>query len=411
MPGHGLEQILNPAYIGRTVKILIFKVLSVLIGIVSALFVAVLAMHIYVSATVKDPEFHWETQIGMWSPDPDIGYVNKPNFGSYAHGTIRIRTDPYGFRWNGHRLLPNKSDKKRIVYMGDSVMWGVGIADAANTIPGMVQQRLGDDYEVINAGVVGYSTLQEWRFLEKIVAPLDPDEVVINWCYNDFLPTEDPFGNIRKLHLDYFDTLLETESWQAHELAELDRLKACFADTSRKVWDQVHYSGDHAMKNLCLQLCVDIPLRSIARYCREHDIKLTFLVIPGEAWTRDQQFMLWYYQRVFEQEGIATVNMVDPLIEMTDSMNVSNTEATPDDAAAEGDTAIDGASNPEEPDSRSSAFFLCRDYFSFEKVLGYKSRQIHKIFFDPYHTTVRANRIIADRMAAVHCKNDGDKRH
>jgi hypothetical protein len=138
---------------------------------------------------IDDPSFRYENQIAMWVPDPAIGFVNKPNLASVAWGNVPIRTNERGFRGNRPTATAPTDGVVRIAALGDSVMWGTGVREE-RAIPGLLARSLHAD--VINAGVVGYSTLQELRLLQRDVLALGPDVVLVNYCDNDALPTEDP---------------------------------------------------------------------------------------------------------------------------------------------------------------------------------------------------------------------------
>lgn len=332
---------------------------------------------------IKDPSFSWENRIGMWNPQAQTGFVNKPDFSGYAHGIIPVRTDSLGFRWNGSDIRMARDTRKRIVYMGDSIVWGVGIQDQKDTIPGAVSRFLGDDFEIINAGVIGYSSLQEWFYLSTVIAELDPDEVVINWCYNDFLPTEDPFGNIRKIHIEYFNDL-RNKGMKEPENEIMERLIGVFENEDQRVWDQVNYSTDRQMKELCLRTCVDLPISRMADFCRTHGIKLTWLMVPSFEFSTDHQFFYHYFMNLLRENGIEFVDAV-PVI---NSLNNKKASTYWKESSSSGNAPL-------------PAFFL-RDYSAFIRVRSFYKTHHTEIFFDPHHLTVKGSRIVAKMLAEHH---------
>jgi len=74
-------------------------------------------------------------------------------------------------------------DKKKIVFMGDSVVYGFGV-DADQTIPFFLNRKLEDSYEVLNAGVPGYEFSQYAYYIEEL-AGLDPEMIILGICLND----------------------------------------------------------------------------------------------------------------------------------------------------------------------------------------------------------------------------------
>ena len=76
---------------------------------------------------------------------------------------------------------------RRVVVVGDSSVYGHGVSDS-ETFASQLQDRLGDQFEVINAGVPGYSTEQSMNLLNLRVWDLSPDLLVIGslWSDNNF---------------------------------------------------------------------------------------------------------------------------------------------------------------------------------------------------------------------------------
>jgi lysophospholipase L1-like esterase len=136
-----------------------------------------------------------QPQIGYLT-DPDIRYVNVPNQrGWIDDGFVTI--DSLGFR--GREVaLPKPPGRLRIVVVGDSVTLGWGVNDG-DTFPAQLEAILrgrfpNRDLEVINLGVGGYDTRQEVTLLERNVARLDPDVVLVGFYSNDVPDTLDDKG-------------------------------------------------------------------------------------------------------------------------------------------------------------------------------------------------------------------------
>ncbi|MFC1808786.1 SGNH/GDSL hydrolase family protein [Candidatus Omnitrophota bacterium] len=68
---------------------------------------------------------------------------------------------------NGNRTtLPKVSAKKKVLIVGDSVAFGLGVDDQ-NTLASQLQIMLGNSYQVVNAGVSGYGTKEILATIEK----------------------------------------------------------------------------------------------------------------------------------------------------------------------------------------------------------------------------------------------------
>ncbi len=90
---------------------------------------------------IRDPRIVHENQIGMWRPEPGIGFANKRDFKGWCFGNVAVRTNEHGFRG----LSPTETSKRpgvlRIMGVGDSVMWGTGVRQA-DSLLGNLQELL-----------------------------------------------------------------------------------------------------------------------------------------------------------------------------------------------------------------------------------------------------------------------------
>lgn len=121
-----------------------------------------------------------------------------------GHETVTtVQLGPQGFR-NPLVEMPKPSDTYRILMLGDSTTFGFGV-DQYETVPALLESAFDQNkfhastYEVINAGVPGYGTAQEWLLYKRWVHQLDPDLVILmflvtndiedNMCFNKAEPT------------------------------------------------------------------------------------------------------------------------------------------------------------------------------------------------------------------------------
>jgi lysophospholipase L1-like esterase len=89
-------------------------------------------------------------------------------------------------------LIPyarNSGDSTRILFLGDSIVFGYGVTEA-EAFPSRVAWHLSQhnrSIEVINSGVPGYNTDQEVIFAEQEGVKYDPDRMVLGFCWNDIV--------------------------------------------------------------------------------------------------------------------------------------------------------------------------------------------------------------------------------
>jgi lysophospholipase L1-like esterase len=148
----------------------------------------VLVLPLFVAETSLRPLVRlWPKQTTVFVKDEDLGWRLRPNTVDEWKG-ITVRINGKGLR--GPELAYEKpAGKTRILYLGDSVTFGFGLQDYAQSFPYAVEPMLekvfGTDVETINAGVGGYSPWQELVYLRKEGIRYAPDLVVVGFVLND----------------------------------------------------------------------------------------------------------------------------------------------------------------------------------------------------------------------------------
>ena len=123
--------------------------------------------------------------------DPEVYWKLRPNQTGYLwmrNGSLRsveARINNLGLR--GPDVDVNAHRRIRILALGDSYTFGVGVGDA-ETFCAVLERTLGPQrVEVINAGVPGYGIFQAERTLRRLATQLHPDVVILT------IPTGDVF--------------------------------------------------------------------------------------------------------------------------------------------------------------------------------------------------------------------------
>jgi len=143
----------------------------------TAVVITLTAAEMLLSAFIPAPQFeelnitHEESTFHL-SQNPRLIYVPKANVGEH---------NSYGHR--GKEFSVEKKDKTRILFMGDSVVEGLGV----NTYDRFTE--ILDSYlekaEVINFGVKGYNLVQELEYFKEKGLAFNPDHVFWGITYND----------------------------------------------------------------------------------------------------------------------------------------------------------------------------------------------------------------------------------
>jgi len=129
----------------------------------------------------------------MVNPVDRREYDLKKNVRFVDHNGIIYETNGKGLR--GTKYLYEKPNGTcRILMVGDSYLFGWGI-QWKDTMPLKLEQLLnkepiesGRKYEVINAGICGYDTVQESEFFKKEGIKYNPDTVILYFVVNDMEP-------------------------------------------------------------------------------------------------------------------------------------------------------------------------------------------------------------------------------
>jgi hypothetical protein len=261
---------------------------------------------------IRDSHYRHENTLPMWQSHARIGYVNKPNVSLICQGNVTVRTDASGFR-----LRPSLDGKKkpalRVFGIGDSIMWGAGVAEG-DSIMGVLRTSLQakfPDVDVVNAGVVGYSTYQTALLLKEYVAPLSPDLVVANFCFNDILPTEDPFSNLRGIHAEYLTGIMNNPEtpFSAAERGILGEFVAAL-DSAAGVWE-CYQALEHrpGFQETLHRALVELPIAEMARLAKKHDFRLVYLIIPRSIRTAEDAGLVEKLEGLFVRHGIASINL------------------------------------------------------------------------------------------------------
>jgi lysophospholipase L1-like esterase len=144
-----------------------------------------LALPVFVLERALAPFVEKPTTI--FERDPDLGWHLKPGAVDFWGGEP-VRINANGMR-GPVRPFAKPAGTQRVLFLGDSVAFGFGVADDSRTVPARAErtltQALGSPVECINAAVDGYSTWQEHWVLKRTGLRYQPDVVVLCFVLND----------------------------------------------------------------------------------------------------------------------------------------------------------------------------------------------------------------------------------
>jgi hypothetical protein len=110
--------------------------------------------------------------------DAELGWAPIPNSSSAVTTarTIHVQHNSLGFR----DIEFKRDARPTMLVIGDSFVWGVD-AEAGERFTDLMRSRL-SNYTIVNAGVSGYGTDQEYLLLQRIWKTIQPSVVILIFC-------------------------------------------------------------------------------------------------------------------------------------------------------------------------------------------------------------------------------------
>ncbi len=243
-------------------------------------------------------------------PDDRYAYIHRANLDKKYQG-VRVQTNSMGLRTPEFSSRP-APDKKRVMILGDSVVFGWGAPQAS--VPSMQLQGIADDndagWDVVGAGVGSWNTRNQYEFLAAHGEQINPDViawVVVNNDANpkrtgrtsvprtELLGAEPPepdglrarLGKV-KVWIVSNSFVLSTVRWLRRSSSTRSDLIARFDETA-PAWRDVRDAA-----------------AGVVRYCREHDIDLV-VFFYGDERVEFVKVPLDAYGRLFAELGVDVV--------------------------------------------------------------------------------------------------------
>lgn len=140
---------------------------------------------------LRNIQWEYRDSMALWKPHPVLGWVMKSNVSFPVHSADGTKGWTLKTNEDGVRPETAKREKLahdfRVLIVGDSTVVGLAVPEEDN-IATKLSARLreaGQQVEVVNAGVEGYSTDQALLRLEQLLPLYSPDLVLYCFCEND----------------------------------------------------------------------------------------------------------------------------------------------------------------------------------------------------------------------------------
>lgn len=169
-------------------KAILFRFAAVVISLVIVALLGEVTVRLFGPRPVEDEKYRF------CRFDHELGWAPLENV-TYAKNGVLVHQNQFGLRAPDDIQLKNTSGRKRVLVLGDSYVWGFGATqDELFT----ARQVYRTDDELINGGVSGYGTDQEYLFYLREGQKFEVDEVVLA-----FAPINDVANNLRSKQYSY----------------------------------------------------------------------------------------------------------------------------------------------------------------------------------------------------------------
>ncbi len=153
----------------------------------------------------------------LMEANESCGWRMVPNQVHYTY-QHEVRVNSLGLR--GPELGPKRADEVRVLALGDSLVYGQGVAET-ETLPSQLERALAArdperrSWTVVNAGHRAYDTYQELQLLAELAPAIQPDVVVLFWYWNDLHERDvaRTYANLKGKGALVFDTGDRLEGW------------------------------------------------------------------------------------------------------------------------------------------------------------------------------------------------------
>lgn len=238
--------------------------------------------------------------------------------------TWSVGLGSHGFRTE--EFVTQKVGGLRIACLGDSWTFGANV-DQEATYPRQLGERLAktfpaSDIEVLNLGVMGYSSRQGLELLRRTVLGLKPDVVLIGFAMNDSVvagwhdrdsvgatgtkPSRRWLDDLETLRLSRY--LLERARYEPWTIGDYLTRVAAAAGSEDELWtgrQAVEFASEESLARLARvpPREYETHLREMVRLAREHGADA--MLLYNELWDTPYRDAV---ERVAEAEGIPWVD-------------------------------------------------------------------------------------------------------
>jgi len=264
-------------------KIKFFKITTVCLGIFVALLLGEVTMRIHYYRKMGTKTLVLESGALSYSHKPSIKFTNK-------YG-MDVKYNSFGFI--GEEISKKKNGTFRILGIGDSITYASYLQEDKrfiNRVAVNLSEKTGEPVEVINAGVGGYNTWQEFELINLKGLIVEPDLIIIGVCLNDFVykkPSlkKNLLGGLTENYRDgskarYFDFLYKRSDLYKFLYDSLSKVRRGKFDEEgyRQYLKEYNFEPTKEEFEKWKE-----PFLNMILFCKKNKIKILFVIFPLES--------------------------------------------------------------------------------------------------------------------------------
>ncbi len=264
----------------------------------------------------------------MWVYDETKGWFHSKSTlaetGIGGPERFPLRLNELGLR--GPEIRLDGAAGLRVLVFGDSYVFGVGVAEEwllTTRLARLLAPSFPSGIEVVNMGVAGYSTDQQYLLWQELGSRLDPDVVILVVCDNDYVGNTESFA-YRQYYKPYFelapDGELHLRNVPVPRLSSIQRAKLWLGRESN-LWNWVRNRNaeDPWLQSLIRMLEVDVsrPPRApyritsaiVESFARDVASRGAWFLVTSTGRRAEDPALFQNLSRNLEPEGIYSLDL------------------------------------------------------------------------------------------------------
>ncbi|MFY9075432.1 SGNH/GDSL hydrolase family protein [Malaciobacter mytili] len=236
--------------------------------------------------------WRYTKELKVKSDDSKLAFYHKPSSEAILQ-SVKIRTNNYGLR--GKDIKEKTDVNRRILFLGSSATLGWGVKEE-DTMAYLLNKKLGDNTEVLNAGVGNYNSVRYVQLFFTKLKELKPTDIVIHFFLND---AED----LHTKNSNWFlkNSQLSVLVWNA--INTFTNKNNTLLDYYKKIYNKDYIGYKNMIESI----------DKLAEYAKKENIRLYFTLLPDLHFLHENSINPYYseVEEIAKSKGFKFLNLID----------------------------------------------------------------------------------------------------